>query len=573
MFLLNRSFVIFILIIILLGACGGAPETAVATPVAPPAVTRMPIQATEDVFTVSLSEIVGGVLARTAQEPGFSEVKNGYIVQLLGQVQTQTGGRARLDFSTGSLVRLGPNTLFTLQPPEEDSQGLLIRIRLEVGRIWVILQGGSLEVETKSGVAAVRGSYMSVSYNPDSGEASITCLEGDCSLSTAGGSVQITAGQTAVVTGVGEPPQVGDMDDQDVQDWLNNNPEATVVVPGLTETPVVVETSAATDVPPTSVPPLPPVVVNPPVPTAKAPPREEPQPTAMRTVQPALTSTGTATATQMVPPVLTSTGTVTATRTAPPALTLTSTATSTQTALPTKTPTGTATPTPIAEPPPPVIFVPGVVITNFGPIPAIVGQSVDVYITVYPDPNGPIPTGTVQVISGGNPLCTASLIVGSTESTATCSFIPMAAGGISINAYYPGDGNYYDGSSPSEPLTVITGTTTAITMNPNPYTTGNLVTFSANVVPVPPGAGSPTGSVTFYVSSGVSCVATPATSWQCSITLTSSGPLDVYAIYSGDANFVGSTSPTVRLDFYMVLASQPSTSWACDPSNNFGQIH
>jgi hypothetical protein len=173
---------------------------------------------------------------------------------------------------------------------------------------------------------------------------------------------------------------------------------------------------------------------------------------------------------------------------------------------------------------------------------------VDVYITVYPDPNGPIPTGTVQIVSGGNPLCTTSLIVGSTESSATCSFIPMAAGGIIVNAYYPGDGNYYDGSSTSETLTVIIGTTTAITIN----TIGNLVTFFATVVPVPPEAGSPTGSVTFYVSSGVSCVATPATSWQCSITLTSSALVDVYAIYSGDTNFAGSISPTVLLDFIFV---------------------
>lgn len=516
MFSLNRSFIIFILFTILLVACDGAPETVGVTPVAPPAVTRLPGQATEGIFTASLSEIVGNVLARTAQEPSFLEAKNGYVVQVLGQVQTQTDGRARLDFSTGSLVRLGPNTLFTLQPPEEAPQGLLIRIRLEVGRLWVILQGGSLEVETKSGVAAVRGSYMSVSYNPDSGETGITCLEGNCSLATPQGTVQITAGQTAVVTGAGEPPHIGNMDDQDVQEWLNNNPEAAVVVPAQTEAPVSTEIPEATEVPSTSAPPLPPVVVIPPAPTEKVSPPEELEP-------PAPTSTGTATAIETSPPTL---------------------------------------------------LVPLVEILS--PMPAVVGDPVSITIIVSSASGEQlVPTGTVWVTSGTTTLCTDTDGLGSTGD-AFCSFTPAAFGDISLEAHYSGDTYFYGGFSTPVVLPVKFGTTTTISSTPNPSTTGDLVVFTAVVAPIPPGSGLPTGSVTYSFSSSGTCLAT-AEPWTCEKTFSApSGPETITATYSGDANFAPSTSETYTQNFYLVALKPPGsflpTFRASYPFNIPGQI-
>ena len=120
MFPSSRGLIIFVLFSLLLAACGGAPTGAEVS-----SLNGVPAQLTAGALTASLSETVGGVLARTAQESAFSSVRDGYVVQVLGQVQTQADGRARLDFSTGTLVRLSPNTLFTLQPAEVNSQGLL----------------------------------------------------------------------------------------------------------------------------------------------------------------------------------------------------------------------------------------------------------------------------------------------------------------------------------------------------------------------------------------------------------------------------------------------------------------
>jgi hypothetical protein len=116
----------------------------------------------------------------------------------------------------------------------------------------VILGGGSAEVDTPSGLATVRGSYLSVSVNPDTGEVYVTCLEGNCGLSNAAGSVELVAGQTAVITNADLPPNVGEMTVEDIQQWLDFNPEATLVVTPLVETGEAAEPTEAE--PPTSTP-------------------------------------------------------------------------------------------------------------------------------------------------------------------------------------------------------------------------------------------------------------------------------------------------------------------------------
>ncbi len=189
-------------------------------------------------LTAKLSEIAGTVQARQSQGASFAAATDGEILQLLGQLQTQSDGKARLDFSTGTLVRVGPNTLFTLQPSGSNSQGLIIQLQLDLGQLWVILQGGgSLQVQTKSGVAAVLGSFLGVDYNPQTGDLRITCLEGHCSLTTPAGTVDITTGQAAEVTLSNDTPQVSPMTQQDYQDWLDSNPESSPYVQ-TTATPV-----------------------------------------------------------------------------------------------------------------------------------------------------------------------------------------------------------------------------------------------------------------------------------------------------------------------------------------------
>jgi hypothetical protein len=222
------------------------------------AAAQASVQTDTDSLTATLSEIEGGVLARESEDASFAEATVGFVLQVLGQVQTESDGKVRLDFATGTLVRVGPGTLFTLQPAEENPQGLVIRLQLAVGKLWIILQGGSLEVENESGVASVRGSLLSVESKPGSEKIRITCLEGHCALSNPAGEVEIGAGQSAQANSAAEPPKVGQMSDADYQDWLDNVPEAAPFVPAPQGPAKDDETSAGNaplEVTPTETPP------------------------------------------------------------------------------------------------------------------------------------------------------------------------------------------------------------------------------------------------------------------------------------------------------------------------------
>ncbi len=184
---------------------------------------------------VEVSELTGEVTLRQSEADQFEAAQDGDKVYLEGQVQTGPDGRARLDFSDGTLVRLGPDSLFTLKDVQADSQdNLLKQVFMQFGQLWIVLNGGELYVDTPSGVASVRGSYLMVETDPDTGNMYATCLEGDCTLELDGEVYEFSNGQTAWITG-GTPPEGGQMSQEEVQAWLDNNPEAELVldqVPG-----------------------------------------------------------------------------------------------------------------------------------------------------------------------------------------------------------------------------------------------------------------------------------------------------------------------------------------------------
>ncbi len=212
-----------------------APESAGSAAQATRTPTLAANEADAPTLLAQLTEANGEILARPDNASEFTTILLGHSIQAGGQVSTGLAASARLDLTDGSIIRMGPNSLFTLEPAEETETGRLARIRLDLGQIWVILNGQALDVDTPSGVASVRGSYLSVVAGRE-GVIYITCLEGDCSMTTEGGTVNLVAGQTAVVNGITKPPTPGTMEPEDVEDWLNANPEATVVLPQVTAT-------------------------------------------------------------------------------------------------------------------------------------------------------------------------------------------------------------------------------------------------------------------------------------------------------------------------------------------------
>ncbi len=190
---------------------------------------------TNGVLSATLNEKFGVVqVLNQAADGALTEARNGQQIVENDQVITFDDGRARLDLSNGTIVRIGPLTAFTLQSLEDREDGAYTLLDLEIGELWIILNGGSLEVDTPSGLASVRGSYMQVRVHQGTNQVWITCLEGTCQIGNNGGTIAITAGQTAMIINADTKPEAGLMDHADIEAWLQNNPEATLVVVPLT---------------------------------------------------------------------------------------------------------------------------------------------------------------------------------------------------------------------------------------------------------------------------------------------------------------------------------------------------
>ena len=181
------------------------------------------------------------------------------------------------------------------------------------------------------------------------------------------------------------------------------------------------------------------------------------------------------------------------------------------------------------------------------PSPSVYGQSVTFTATVTAvAPGAGTPTGMVTFMDGS-----VSLGIGTLGNTgmATYTTSALAVGAHSITAIYGGDGNYTASSSVATPQTVNpASTTTALTVTPGSTTYGQSVTLTATIAVVSPGAGTPTGSVQFFV--GTTSLGTANLSGITAILTTTTLPVgtdSLTAQYLGDSNFTVSTSSTVSV--------------------------
>jgi len=174
--------------------------------------------------------------------------------------------------------------------------------------------------------------------------------------------------------------------------------------------------------------------------------------------------------------------------------------------------------------------------------PSVYGQAVSFTATVTANsPGARTPTGTVTFKDGSTTLGTGTLNAG---GVATFSAGALSVASHSITSVYGGDTN--DQGSTSTALTQMVNqasTTTTLKSSANPSVYGQSVTFTAIVAPVSPGAGTPTGTVTF--EEGTTVLGTGTFSSGLAQFATSSlgvGTHSITAVYNGDANFSVSTA-------------------------------
>ncbi len=226
--------------LLLLAACTpsgfSSSGTAFATP-SPEPTAAATVTSTPMALSAILSEVQGEVEARQPEQVSFTAAENGLTLQEQGQVHTLEDGQARVDLSTGTLIRMAPSSLFTVASNEPVQGSLLTRIKLEAGKLWVILRSGVVEVETPSGQASVRGSYMMVEIAPETLNVLVTCLEGTCEVVNPAGRVILGTGELAQLL---HPDQTGGkyitpirdrMSELDILEWVEFNPEAGEILP------------------------------------------------------------------------------------------------------------------------------------------------------------------------------------------------------------------------------------------------------------------------------------------------------------------------------------------------------
>jgi hypothetical protein len=217
-----------------------------------------------------VKEITGKVNIKQPGTGYFSPASVGMELQMNGSIQTGDDGRARLDLSSGTIIRVAPSSLFTFTSNQSNNGSLSTQFNLNLGSIFIILKGGNASVNTPSGVASVRGSYLSVTVDPSTQTVVVTCLEGHCSSGNSAGSVDFGSGQEVTLFsctgGQCSVPNIGPMTPEDFQRWLDNSPDIQQI-PGLfaTLTAIASTEPPATEPPATEAPTTPPPATEPPL--------------------------------------------------------------------------------------------------------------------------------------------------------------------------------------------------------------------------------------------------------------------------------------------------------------------
>jgi hypothetical protein len=172
--------------------------------------------------------------------------------------------------------------------------------------------------------------------------------------------------------------------------------------------------------------------------------------------------------------------------------------------------------------------------------PSVAGQQVTYTATVNPAPDG----GKVAFTEGGATISGCGTVQVSSTGTATCQVTYTSTGSHSITATYGGDNNFTSSSGSVTQTVDQAATTTAVASSASTSTVGQPVTFTATVGANSPGAGTPTGTVTFADGSTTLGTGTLNSSGTAAITTSALvvGSHTITAAYSGDGNFTGSTS-------------------------------
>jgi hypothetical protein len=175
--------------------------------------------------------------------------------------------------------------------------------------------------------------------------------------------------------------------------------------------------------------------------------------------------------------------------------------------------------------------------------PSVFGQAVTLSTIVSSTAGipGGIPGGTATFYDGTVQIGIATL---DSSGNAVLTTSALAVGTHSITVKYLGLGNF--AASTSAALSQVvnqSATTTSLNANMSTSNYGETVTFTADVIPTSPGAGTPTGTITFKngaTTLGIAPLTSGIATFSIASLAASATPYLITATYSGDTNFTSS---------------------------------
>ena len=111
----------------------------------------------------------------------FVIAKNGQVLRQGDTLRTDTAGKAEIDYTDGSLTRLGPSTVFTISKLTNKRGGRQTQGTLDVGQTWSraakVSETGSFEVKAGGTTAAVEGTAFALSCTKQGTERVCTVID------------------------------------------------------------------------------------------------------------------------------------------------------------------------------------------------------------------------------------------------------------------------------------------------------------------------------------------------------------------------------------------------------------
>lgn len=139
-------------------------------------------------------------------------------------IQTGPDGEAALRLDDGTLVIVGPDTRLEVSALDGSAETPVTRFFLALGEVFSVRgqplpEGAAYEIETPSGVAAIRGSSLGVWYDDRTDECAITCLEGRCAAAFGGQTQDLGGGQGIMARGEAFSGGVQPLTSEQLQRW------------------------------------------------------------------------------------------------------------------------------------------------------------------------------------------------------------------------------------------------------------------------------------------------------------------------------------------------------------------